>query len=309
MNAFAHIREFPDVQFKVVRLNFDTLYSSAFLNVSAEPVIVSAPETNGRYYMLPMLDMWTDVSPCPESAPAVLAPAIGRSCPRDGTATFHREWSGLTHPRRTCGSSAAGRRIGQPTMNRFMPSKTVIASVDHLGGGPPPHPCRASSIPTMPAVTNGWQMNTSSMGVYGDLYAKRVVVAMLRLGANPPEDVIYPLVMADVDGDPVDGSRAYVLHFDNGDLPPVSAFWSLTMYDEHSFQAANELHRYAIGDRHPLQYNPDRTLDLYIGHIHPGRAREANWLPAPVGPPGITMRPYATGCGRLDWSLVTSAVA
>jgi hypothetical protein len=90
----------------------------------------------------------------------------------------------------------------------------------------------------------------------------------------------------------------------NSDLPPVSAFWSLTMYDEHGFQAANELNRYGIGDRDPLQYNPDRSFDLYIGHIHPGRAREANWLPAPVGPLGITMRLYAPGAAGLTgaWS-------
>ena len=211
MNAFAHIREFPDVEFKVVvRPNFDTLYSSAFLDVTAEPVIVSAPETNGRCYMLPMLDMWTDVSPCPESAPAVPAPAIGRSCPRDGTATFHREWSGLTHPRRTCGSSAARRRIGQPTMNGFMPSKTVIRIYRSSWWGTTSAPLQSKFDQSVDMVTSPLDQSMQCRArsffpgcrAYGDLYAKRVVVAMLRLGADPPEDVIYPLVMADVDGGP-----------------------------------------------------------------------------------------------------------
>jgi hypothetical protein len=62
MNTFVHVPTFPPAEFRdVVRPNFDTLYSSAFLDVTKEPIIVSAPDTDGRYYMLPMLDMWTDV--------------------------------------------------------------------------------------------------------------------------------------------------------------------------------------------------------------------------------------------------------
>src|SRR5262245_60822414 len=61
-NQFAHVRAYPDADNRqVVRLNFDTLYSSAWVDVSAEPIILSVPDMHGRYYLLPMLDMWTDV--------------------------------------------------------------------------------------------------------------------------------------------------------------------------------------------------------------------------------------------------------
>jgi hypothetical protein len=150
-----------------------------------------------------------------------------------------------------------------------------------------------AQLPAMASVVDGWQMNTNSIGVYGNYYAKRALVSMIGLGANPAEDAVYPLLQHDADGDSVDGSRDYVLRFDADQLPPVDAFWSVTMYDEHGFQVANELDRFAIGDRDPLVYNADGSLDLYLQHANPGPDRVANWLPAPTGPLGITMRLYA----------------
>ena len=65
-----------------------------------------------------------------------------------------------------------------------------------------------------------WQMNTDTMGVYGDCYLKRAIIAMVGLGANQPEDAIYPLCIADASGKPLQGGRNYLLHFNNSELPP-----------------------------------------------------------------------------------------
>jgi hypothetical protein len=91
-----------------------------------------------------------------------------------------------------------------------------------------------------------------------------------------------------------------VIHFEAGKLPPVNAFWSVTMYDAEGYQVANELNRFAIGDRDPLTYNSDGSLDLYLQHENPGPDRESNWLPAPQGPLGVTMRLYAPKREALD---------
>jgi hypothetical protein len=148
--------------------------------------------------------------------------------------------------------------------------------------------------PTLARVTNGWQMNTDTMGVYGNFYLKRAIVALVGLGANQVEDAIYPLNHSDADGKPVTGEKNYVLRFSKDELPPADAFWSLTLYDGEGFQVANRLNRFAIGDRDPLKFNADGSLDLSVQHESPGPERETNWLPAPEsGPLGLTLRLYA----------------
>jgi hypothetical protein len=89
----------------------------------------------------------------------------------------------------------------------------------------------AWKTPTLAAVVNGWQMNTNTMGVYGNYYLKRAVVAQVGLGANLPEDAIYPLNVGDESGKPLDGTNKYTLHFNKDDVPPANAFWSVTLYD------------------------------------------------------------------------------
>jgi hypothetical protein len=146
--------------------------------------------------------------------------------------------------------------------------------------------------PKMGTKANGWNITTEGIGVYGNDYLFRAMIAMIGLGANPPEQAIYPVVFTDNDGKPVNGDNNYVLHFPKDRLPPVEAFWSVTMYDDQGFQAANPLNRFAIGDRDDLTYNADGSLDIYIQHTSPGKSKESNWLPAPKGPLGITLRLY-----------------
>jgi hypothetical protein len=152
-------------------------------------------------------------------------------------------------------------------------------------------------------VVNGWQMNTDTVGVYGNYYLKRAIIALVGLGVNPPEDAVYPLIVADADGKPPTGDHNYILHFSKAELPPVDAFWSLTMYDAEGFPVANPLNRFALGDRDALQYNADGSLDLYVQHDDPGGDRTANWLPSPsTGTLGLTMRLYAPKTAVLNGS-------
>ena len=145
-------------------------------------------------------------------------------------------------------------------------------------------------LKTLARVDNGWSMNTDTMGVYGNYYLKRAIVSQQGLGANLPEDAIYPLNLADESGQPLDGKNKYTIHFEKSEIPPVNAFWSVTLYDDKGFQVANSINRFAVSSWMPFQYNADGSLDLYFQHESPGKDKEWNWLPAPAGPYNLTMR-------------------
>jgi hypothetical protein len=121
----------------------------------------------------------------------------------------------------------------------------------------------------------------------------RLAVAQMGLGANVPEDAVYPMVFTDDSGKPLDGVNNCILHFDKGPTPPVDAFWSVTLYGADSYQVPNSINRFAVSSGIPFKYNPDGSLDLYIQNDNPGADKEANWLPAPKAPFNLTMRMYA----------------
>jgi hypothetical protein len=141
-------------------------------------------------------------------------------------------------------------------------------------------------------MRNGWMITLKDIGTYGTNYDARAGIAWVGLGANIPQDAVYPMAREDCDGNPLNGANKYVIHFDKGQTPPVNAFWSVTMYNEKQAFVANPIDRYAIGDRDELKFNPDGSLDLYLQHDSPGKDKEPNWLPAAAGSFNVMMRIY-----------------
>ena len=142
------------------------------------------------------------------------------------------------------------------------------------------------------APVNGWQIPPSILGKFGTEYAIRGIVALVGLGANLPEDAVYPTTYVDAEGKALNGANRYTLHFDKGLSPPVNAFWSVTMYDAQSFFVENAANRYAISSWMPVKRNSDGSIDLYLQHDSPGKDKEANWLPAAEGDFNLTLRMY-----------------
>jgi hypothetical protein len=132
------------------------------------------------------------------------------------------------------------------------------------------------------ALENGWVVMLKA-GVYGTDYVQRAIVTAVGLGANRPEDAVYPFTQNDVQGAKLNGKNRYVIRFEQGAFPPARGFWSLTMYDDKWFFVANPLNRYTLSQRNELKRNGDGSTELYLQADSPGTGRESNWLPTPRG--------------------------
>jgi len=152
-------------------------------------------------------------------------------------------------------------------------------------------------------VENGWFIARGAIGNYGTDYGLRAGVALIGLGALPPAEASYPSTSSDSAGRPLSGEYRYRIRFAPGQTPPADAFWSLTMYDHEDYLVDNPIGRYAIGDRDPLVYQPDGSLELLIQHEQPLEGA-GNWLPAPAGTFTLTLRIYMPRDVFLngDWS-------
>jgi hypothetical protein len=147
---------------------------------------------------------------------------------------------------------------------------------------------------------NGWV--TIKAGEWGNKYLDRAAIADYAIYANRAASSMYPEIHVDDIGDPLHGSQRYTLRFEKGQLPPVSDFWSITMYRGDTLTLAeNPINRYSIGDRTPgLKTADDGSLTIYIQKDSPGKDKEANWLPSPAGEFNLMCRVYGPQQALMD---------
>ncbi|PXX60441.1 hypothetical protein DFR70_110283 [Nocardia tenerifensis] len=373
-NRFQHAAALPTPQRRdVVRLNLDTLYSAAWLDVRAEPMVLQVPAMDGRYWLMQFMDAWTNTVHNPSSvrpqaksgAPytyAVVGPGWSGTLPDgvtplpvptptvwlvgriqvDGAADLPAvraiqqqlrlaplsDWTAgrqapTASPAPQGDSTPPAKQVAELGARDFFDRMCALMATNPPAPDDAPAMKRFATIGITPggevvglsegelaaAVDtarqqipvyldpksineNGWTFDPA-IGTYGTTYLQRATVAWKGLGANLPEDAIYPTLFATAGANGTTGR--FRLHFPPGQTPPVAAFWSLTAYDADSYLMPNPAGIYAIGHQTPVVPNPDGSVDLAIQHDDPGPAVPlGNWLPIPAsGQFSLTMRLYA----------------
>ena len=377
MGHVIKLRSYPDATFRdVTAPNADTLYTTSFFDVGAEPYVLSIPDMKGRYFLLPFLSGWTDVFQVPGTrttgtgaqtflvtgpnwsgtvpagmshltSPTSIVWLLGRIyCA--GTPEDYKEVHALQDQFRLQPLSTWGKPYTPPPgkVDASIDMKTAVreqvnnmSTVEYftlLAELMKRNPPAAADAPALerfkriglesgksfdpkfldqrwdkriPEVSkgrilahfmtrdgdmsrvNGWSYTTKA-GVYGTSYLQRALVTYIGLGANRPNDAVYPTSLRPSLLESYSGANRYVLRFAKGQLPPVRGFWSLTMYDENMFFVANPINRYSMSVRTNPKYEADGSLVIYIQNESPAADREANWLPAPKGKFTLMMRLY-----------------
>lgn len=376
MGQIIKMREYPSASFRdVTAPNADTLYTTAWLDLSAEPWVFSIPDLGGRYALFPMLDGWTDVFQVPGKrttgtgpqtyaitgpgwtgtlppgvtqyrAPTNIVWLLGRIyC--TGTPEDYKAVHELQDACRLVPLSAYGKPYTppagkvDPSIDMKTPVRDQVNRLDareyftllaQLMKTNPPAAADARALARFARIglvpgrdfdasklnadfakripqiafdrimlqfkingevqhVDGWNIMTKT-GIYGTDYLMRALITAIGLGANRPQDAIYPTSLKDADDKDYVGSARYVIHFERGETPPAHGFWSITMYDENYFFVANALNRYSISPRQALKANPDGSIDIYVQKDSPGADKESNWLPAPAGKFLVMMRLY-----------------
>jgi hypothetical protein len=157
---------------------------------------------------------------------------------------------------------------------------------------------------------NGWQVGSlwGDSDFYGGDWLKRAGGGKAGIYGNNAAEAVYLLGRADATGQTLDGSKHnYTITFPKGSLPPVNAFWSVTMYyGDSQLLVENPINRYLINSPMlpDMKKNADGSLTIYIQHDSPGKARESNWLPAPNGPIYLALRMYWPKSATVDSSIL-----
>jgi hypothetical protein len=222
-------------------------------------------------------------TPAPPAPPPLGQPAgTAQDIPAD--ATFFAELAGalavnapVTPAQRDLFARAGDLDPASLAAGAAAGAERITATVDRRGGD----------------LVNGWSVHLD-IGTYGDDTLLRAFVARIGWGANVPAEAVYPVARVDADGAPLTGGHTYRLRFPAGGLPPVDAFWSLSVYGADMFFAEHPSGRYAVGDRTPgLVYGDDGSLELVLSATEPADpADRANWLPVPPGPFVLMLRLY-----------------
>ena len=192
------------------------------------------------------------------------------------------------------------KKLGVEAGKGFHPGKIDPAVLEGINQAPPNVWTKFAISPFEMDAVNGW-INMLNLGRYGTDYRTRAFAAYMELGALTSDDVIYPSAFVDGEGNVLDGTREYIIHFEKDGMPPSRAgVWSISPYRE-SFYVRNSIERYGILSSMHLKISEDGSLDIYIQAKSPGTDKEANWLPCPPsGPFNLTIRVYQPNKEILD---------
>jgi hypothetical protein len=159
----------------------------------------------------------------------------------------------------------------------------------------------------LPLPHNWTTQNNGAM--FGTDYYTRTAVAKSNILVNKPNETKYFYQDLDSSGARLNGKNGYTVTFAKGQVPPVSGFWSLTLYNEHHFFHPNDLKRYSLGTKtKTLQFNPDGSLTIHVGATPPDAAQRSNWLQAPEGDFSLYVRAYWPDAAILDGTWTPPAV-
>ncbi len=384
-NLLLHNHEMASDKWRAVaRSNIDTLFSSAWIDLSNGPATIRFPSAGDRYFMFQMLDMWTDTYAVVGSRTigqnggtiTLVGPAHAQSfqstsrdivihCPTPttwiigrtyahhgpdlqraiefvdeiiGQSEFEQTKSAAPFPADESTKIPPVTKVKNLTAQEFFEFATHIMRHEGIRNTDGSISLRLRALGIIPGqafvfsaqssdvqaamnsapsiamtrikhlldkrgnIVNGWSTTQGDIGTYGNSYLLRAAIAYIGLAANPTVDAVYIGSISDSDGDKLDGSRSYRIHFEASDIPPALAFWSITAYDHEGFMMSNQLNRFGIRSRDAVEYNNDGSLDIYAGPVCPSMAPQSNWIPTLPGPIALQIRLYSPGETYLNGS-------